>query len=97
MDPLNKLIELNVIEVLTSFQSCVFANKIIFREKYEHTKINFRSIADLRRNLQSHHGYEDSLVTLSTLELIKTYIESKENANGNKKEDVSVRFMCYVR
>ena len=66
---------------------------LIFREKYEHTKINFRSIADLRRNVQSHHGYKESLVTLSMLELIKTYIINKEHDNGNKKQDVSVRCM----
>ena len=44
--------------------------------KYEGTKITFKSIADLR----NERG-----LTLSTLALIKSFVESNINSNGKKQ------------
>ena len=69
---------------------------IIPREKYKGTRVNFQSVADLRRristdNLQSHETLSplqkmvmDLLRIVkpqTTLELIKFYIESTKNEN----------------
>ena len=47
-----------------------------YRKKYERTDITFRSIADLRREFPS----QDSL---STLQLIKSFVEKIKNENEN--------------
>jgi len=52
----------------------------MLREKYRGTRITFQSTADLRRDLQSHG-------TLSTLQLIKTYME---NIKNSKKQVVII-------
>lgn len=48
--------------------------------KYEGTKITFKSIADLRKEMR-----ETFPKTLSTLHLIKSYIESNLNNNGKQQ------------
>ena len=48
----------------------------ISRRKYERTDITFKSIADLRRELPSQNS-------LSTLQLIKSFVEKIKNENEN--------------
>ena len=54
--------------------------KIISRKKYEGTKITFKSIADLRKEM-----HKNITETLSTQHLIKSFIETKLNNNGKKQ------------
>ena len=54
--------------------------KIISRKKYEGTKITFKSIADLRKETGKNIPK-----TLSTLHLIKSFIETNLNNNGKKQ------------
>ena len=49
------------------------------RKKYKGTRIEFHSTADLRRACQSNK-------TLSTLQLIKSFIENNKTENGNKNQ-----------
>ena len=54
--------------------------KIISRKKYEGTKITFKSIADLRKEMHKNIPKTDS-----TLHLIKSFIETNLNNNGKKQ------------
>ena len=49
------------------------------RKKYKGTRIKFQSTADLRRACQSNK-------TLSTLQLIKSFIENNKTENGDKRQ-----------
>ena len=61
-----------------SFNNLKLHLKVFSRKKYEETKVTFKSIADLRK------GMGKTLPkTLSTLHLIKSYIESN---NSGKKQ-----------
>ena len=57
---------------------------IISREKYKGTKITFRSISDLHKYLQPPQDLSDP-GSLSTLQLIKNYIENNKSKKGFKQ------------
>ena len=55
--------------------------------KYEGTKITFKSIADLRKEMG---------LTLSTLALIKSLVESNSNSNGKKQVRYYILIYGYI-
>ena len=55
--------------------------------KYEGTKITFKSIADLRKEMG---------LTLSTLALIKSLVESNINSNGKKQVRYYILIYGYI-
>ena len=68
------------LEGIFNFQNDLHLFGFVFsRRKYEMTDIDitFKSIADLRRELPSQ-------VSLSTLQLIKSFVEKNKNENENR-------------
>ena len=71
---------------LEKFPKFHFHLKVFSRKKYKETKVAFKSIADLQKEMG-----KTLPKTLGTLHLIKSYIESNLNNSGKKQ----VRYLFF--